>query len=330
MLRREFITGLGSAVAWPVVARAQQADRMRRIGVLMYKAEIDPEGMALVSAFRQGLAESGWIDGRNLHMDVRWAAGNFVGMRALAKELIDLQSEVILAEATPSAVALRLETQTIPIVFVLVVDPVEQGLVASVPRPSGNLTGFLPDEPSMGGKWVQLLKEIAPDIKRVAIMFNPDTATYGKSYFLPSFEAAARSLQVEPISALVHNDAEIEAALASLGGEPGGGLVVMPDSFTTIHRALIISLAAQNNLPAIYKGPQNARDGGLLSYGSDNIDEFRRAAIYVDRILRGAKPAELPVQLPTKLVMTLNAKTAKALGLSVPQSILLRADEVIE
>jgi putative tryptophan/tyrosine transport system substrate-binding protein len=330
MRRREFMAGFGSAAAWPVVAQAQQPDRVRRVGALMYGAENDPEIKSQFSGFTQRLAELGWTEDRNLKMQVRWAAGDFARMQTLAKDLVELQPDVILAHATQATAALRRETRTIPIVFVLVVDPVEGGLVASVARPEGNITGLLPDEPSMGGKWMQLLREIAPGVTRVAIMFNPNTATYGRSYFLPSFETAAQSLKVQPIVALVHSDGEIEEAITSLGRDSGGGLVVMPDSFTLLHRRQIISLTALNNVPAVYKGPENVRDGGLLSYGSDTSDEFRRAAAYVDRILRGAKPAELPIQLPTKLVMALNARTAKALGLPVPQSILLRADEVIE
>ena len=303
---------------------------MRRIGVLMAFDENDPEGKARLSGFTQGLAELGWTDGRNLRMDVRWAAGNVDRMRMFAKELVDLQPDVILAGATPATAALQRETRTIPIVFAIVADPVGAGFVASLPRPGGNITGFSNIEASMAGKWLELLTEIAPGVKRVAIMFNPDTAPGGGSYYLPSFEAAARSLKVEPIVAPVHSDAEIETVITSLGREPGGGLVVMPDGFMTIHRAPIILLAARNNVPAVYSNSVFARDGGLLSYGPDRVDIFRRSASYVDRILRGAKPADLPVQLPVKFEMAVNVKTAKALGLTVPQSILLRADEVIE
>ena len=263
-------------------------------------------------------------------MDVRWAAGNVDRMRMFAKELVDLQPDVILASTTPATAALQRETRTIPIVFVNVADPVGAGFVASLPRPGGNITGFINIEAAMAGKWLELLTEIAPGVKRAAIMFNPDTAPCGGSYYLPSFEAAARSFKVEPITAPVHSDAEIETVMTSLGREPGGGLVVMPDGFMFVHRAPIISLAARNNVPAVYSAPVFVRDGGLLSYGPDWADIFRRAASYVDRILRGAKPAELPVQLPVKFEMAVNLKTAKALGLTVPQSILLRADEVIE
>jgi putative tryptophan/tyrosine transport system substrate-binding protein len=326
--RREFIAGLGGAAAWPVVARAQQLERVRRVSVLMQNAEDDPSANGYLSAFTQGLAELGWIDGRNLRMDVRWAAGSVERMRMFAKELVGLHPDVILSHATSVTAALQRETRTIPIVFLPVSDPVGAGFVASLPRPGGNLTGFINLEAAMGGKWLGLLTEIAPGVKRVAVMFNPDTAT--ASYYLPSFEDASRSLKVMPIMAHIHNDAEIEMIMTSLGREPGSGLVVMPDVFASIHRALIILLAARNTVPAVYSQNNFTRDGGLLSYGPDPVDIFRRSASYVDRILRGAKPADLPVQVPIKFEMAVNLKTAKALGLAVPQSILLRADEVIE
>jgi putative ABC transport system substrate-binding protein len=327
MRRREFIAGLGAA-AWPVVARAQQVDRVRRIGVLISLDENDPEQKRRLAAFTQALAGLGWTDGRNVRLDVRWGGGDINRVRALAQELISLQPDIILAGSTPVTAALQRETRTIPIVFVNVGDPVASGIVAQLDRPGGNITGFAGWEASLTGKWLELLSEIAPGLKRIAIMFNPDTAAV--SLFVPSFETAARSLKVEPIMAPVHSDAEIETRINVLGREPGGGLVVMVDAFTFVHRAPIISATAQNNVPAVYYFSVFARDGGLLSYGPDPVDTFRRAASYVDRILRGAKPAELPVQLPTKFEMAVNLKTAKALGLTVPQSILLRADEVIE
>jgi putative tryptophan/tyrosine transport system substrate-binding protein len=262
-------------------------------------------------------------------MDVR-ATGTVDLMGMFAKELVDLKPDVILASTTPATAALQRVTRTIPIVFAGISDPVGDGFVAGLPRPGGNITGFIALEAAMGGKWLQLLTEIAPGVKRVAIMFNPDTAPSGGSYQLPSFDAAARSLKVEPITAPVHSDAEIETVITSLGREPGGGLVFPSDGFTVVHRAQLILLAARNNVPAVYPVSAFARDGGLLSYGPDLVDISRRAATYVDRILRGAKPADLPVQVPTKFEMVLNAKTARALGLIVPQSILLRADEVIE
>jgi putative ABC transport system substrate-binding protein len=330
MRRREFIAGLGSAAAWPLVAPAQQGERVRRIGVLMPTAESDPEAKARLSGFTQGLAELGWTDSRNMRIDVRWTAGNVDLMRMFAKELVDLRPEIIFAATTPVTAALQRETQTIPIVFVSVSDPVGAGFVARLPRPGGNLTGFISEEASVAGKWLELLTEIAPTVKRAAIMFNPGTAPGGGSYYLPAFEAAARSLKVAPIAAPVHSDADIEMVITSLGRESGGGLVVSTDAFMIVHRAPVILLAARNNVPAVYQTSVFARDGGLLSYGPDRGDIFRRSASYVDRILRGAKPADLPVQLPVKFEMAVNLKTAKALGLTVPQSILLRADEVIE
>jgi putative ABC transport system substrate-binding protein len=329
MRRRAFIAGLGSAAAWPLAARAQRSDRIRRVGVLSPYGESEPLAQTQLSAFVEVLADLGWSDGRNLRMDLRWAGGNLNLVRAYAKELVGLQPDVILVEATPQTAALQQETRTIPIVFVLVSDPVGSGFVAGLARPGGNLTGFSNQDPSMGSKWVELLAEIAPDRRRIAALFNPETAPYVTSYYLPLFEAAARSLKVEPIVVPVRSDAEIETAMNSLGRE-SGGLVVMPDAFLMARRALIISLATQNNLPVINQSAFITRDGGLLSYGPDLPDLFRRAAVYVDRILRGTKAAELPVQLPIKFEMAVNLRTAKALGLAVPPSILLRADEVIE
>jgi putative tryptophan/tyrosine transport system substrate-binding protein len=303
---------------------------MRRIGVLMPYDENDPEVNVWLSRFTQRLSDLGWTDGRHVRMDVRWAADNVDRMRMFAKELVDLQPDVILASGTPATAALQRETRTIAIVFAPVGDPVGAGFVEGLPRPGGNLTGFISYEASMAAKYLEFLTEIAPAVTRAVIMFNPDTAPGGGSYYLPSFEAAARELKVEPIAAPVHSDAEIETVIVSLGRETGGGLVLTADSFLVVHRAPIILLAAQYNVPAIFNFIGFVRDGGLLSYGPDNYDLFRRAASYVDRILRGAKPADLPVELPVKFEMTLNAKTAKALGLTVPQSILLRADEVIE
>jgi putative tryptophan/tyrosine transport system substrate-binding protein len=329
MNRRKFIAAL-SAAAWPLAARAQQSGGVRRIGVLMAFGESDPEAKAHLSGFTQGLSELGWTENRNLRMDVRWAAGNIDSIRMFAKELVDLQPDVILSEGTPATAAFQRETRTIPIVFAAVSDPVGSGFVAGLPRPGGNLTGFNFLEAGMGGKWVELLTEIAPGLKRIAIMFDPDTASGGGSYYLPSVEAAAQSNKVAPIAAPVRSDAEIETVITSLGREPGSGLVVMTDAFVFVHRAPIILLAARNKVPAVNALSSFARDGGLLSYGPDSADIFRRSAAYVDRILRGAKPSELPVQLPIKFQMTINLKTAKALGLTVPQSILLLADEVIE
>jgi putative ABC transport system substrate-binding protein len=329
MRRREFIATLGSAAAaWPIAARAQQGDRVRRIGVLLPYDENDPVTKPRVSAFTQALAELGWSDGRNVRIDLRSAGDDINRIRAFARELVGLQPDTILTYTTPATVAVRQETRTIPIVFVGVADPVASGLVERLDRPSGNITGFTDFEATLGSKWLELLSEIAPGLKRAAIMFNPDTST--ASTFMPSLETAARSLKVAPIIAPVHNDLEIETAIIALGREPGGSLVVMPDIFTMAHRASIISMAARNNVPAVYWLSVFAKDGGLLSYGVDQVDIWRRAGTDVDRILRGAKPAELPVQLPTKFEMAVNLKTAKALGLAIPPSILLRADEVIE
>jgi putative ABC transport system substrate-binding protein len=330
MRRRDFIaTFVCTAAVWPFPARAQQPVRMRRIGVLMGFDENDPEAKSWLSGFTQGLAELGWIDGRNVRIDVRWAAGNPDRARMFAKELVDLQPDVILSQTSTMTAALRQETRTIPIVFVMVADPVGQGFVASVPRPAGNLTGFMTWEESIAGKWLQLLTEVAPGVKRAAIMFNPNALVSRPAYVAP-FEAAARALKIEQIPTPVYSDAEIETVITSLGREPASGLVVQGDPFTETRRAQITSLAARNNVPAVYPNSGWARDGGLLSYGPDFADSFRRSASYVDRILRGAKPADLPVELPVKFQMTLNIRIAKALGLTVPQSILLRADEVIE
>jgi putative ABC transport system substrate-binding protein len=288
--------------------------------------ENNPDMKARISAFSQALAGLGWTDGRNVRMELRWASNDINRMRALARELVGLQPEVIFANNTPATVALQRETRTIPIVFASVTDPVAQRIVARLDRPSGNVTGFANLETTLGGKYLELLTEIAPGLKRAAILFNPvvpPTLAY-----MPSFETAARSLKVAPIPVLVHSDAEIETAIIALGREPGGGLAV--PVFPTLDGSAIISAAARNNVPAVYSVSEAARDGGLLSYGVDRVDIIRGAATYVDRILRGAKPGDLPVQFPTKFEMVVNLKTAKALGLTVPQSILLRADEVIE
>jgi putative ABC transport system substrate-binding protein len=330
MKRREFIAGLGGAAAWPLAARAQQGNPVRRIGVLMGRDENGPEAKTHVSAFTQVLAGLGWTDGRNVRIDLRWGGGDINRIRAFARDLVGLQPDIILTDSTPAIVAIQRETRTIPIVFAGVSDPVASGIVPWLNQPGGNITGFALFEATLGGKWLELLSEIAPGLKRVAIMFNPDTVDINPVHYIPSFEAAARSLKVTPITAPVHSDAEIETAIIALGREPGGGLVVHPDVFMGVHRASIILAAARNNVPAVYNLSAFARDGGLLSYDVDRVDNFRRTAGYVDRILRGAKPAELPVQFPTKFEMILNLKTAKALSLTVPNSILVRADEVIE
>jgi putative ABC transport system substrate-binding protein len=328
MNRREFIFGLGGAAAWPLAARAQQRDRVRRIGVLMPWDENDPTAKTFLSAFTQALAGLGWTDGSNLRIDLRWWGDDTNRVRALAQELVGLQPDIIVTSNTPATAALQRETRTIPIVFANVADPVASGIVARFNQPGGNITGFATSEATLAGKWLELLSEIAPGLKRAAIMFNPDTAPV--STFMPSVETAARSLKIVPIIAAVHSDVEIETAILALGHEPGGGVVVVPGGFTAAHRAAIISAAARNNVPAVYNVSDFARAGGLLAYGPDRVDTFRRAATYVDRILRGEKPGDLPVQLPTKFEMVVNIKTAKALDLAVPPSILLRATEVVE
>ena len=326
MRRREFIAGVGSAAAWPMIVRAQQGDRIRRIGVLMPGDEIDLVARTFVSAFTQALAGFGWTDGRNLRMDVRSAGGDTNRIRALAQELVGLQPDVIVAGGAPVTVALQRETRTIPIVFLGLSDPVASGMVERVNQPGGNITGCALFEPSLGGKWLELLSGIAPGLKRAAIMFNPALPV---SVFMPSLETAARSLNVVLIVAPVHSDVEIETAIMALGREPGGGLVVMPDLFMAVHRVPIISAAARNNVPAVYPQSRLAREGGLLSYGPDGSDLARMVNTYVDRILRGEKPGDLPVQFPTKYEMVVNLKTAKALGLTIPPNLLALADEVI-
>ena len=331
MRRREFIALLSSATAaWPLAARAQQSAGMRRIGVLLSLAESD-EGKAQLAGFTQGLAELGWIEGRNLRMEVRWGRGDIDRVRTLAKELVALQPDVILAHGTPVTAALHGETRTIPIVFVTVSDPVGDGFVAGLPHPGGNITGFLTSESAITAKMFELLAEIAPGLKRVAILFNPDTAPGGGTYYLPDFEAGARSANVEPIAARARSDAEIEAVVTSLGGEPGGGLVIMPDYFMLNHIGPITLLAARNNVPAIYPWRSVvANNGALFSYGPDLRDIVRRGAPYVDRILRGEKPGDLPFQQPTSYKLVIDLKAAKAIGLNIPPTLLAHVDEVIE
>ncbi len=325
MRRRDFITLLGGAAAWPLPLRAQQ--RVRQITVWMGRAN-DAEGQRLVAAFRQGLQALGWTDGRNIRTDYRWVTGD-IDRQALAKEVVERQPEVVVAETTPGTAALARESRTIPIVFVNVSDPIGSGFVPSLAHPGGTITGFMSNEPTLGGKWPELLKEIAPAVGRIGFIFNPDTASYAES-FLRSAEAAARSLGVELFASRVRSDGEIERAIAALGSAPGGGLIVLPEATTNARSALIIELAARHRVPAIYAFGFQATGGGLISYGVDLADSLRGAASYVDRILKGEKPAELPVQAPTKFALVINLKTANALGLTVPTSTLLRATEVIE
>jgi putative ABC transport system substrate-binding protein len=330
MRRREFITLLcGAAAAWPLTARAQQPDRMRRIGVLMGFPESDSQAQSFIAAFQNGLQKLGWTDGRNVRIDTRWAAFDAESRQRFAKELIALQPDLILSHTTPTTAALLQQTRTIPIIFATVTDPIGSGFVASLSRPGGNVTGFTLVEPTMAAKWVELLKEIAPRVNWIAMLFNPATATYA-DYFLKPFKAAAASFAVAAIAAPAHDTSELESVIAAQAREPNGGLIVMPDSFTDAHRVEITSLVARYGLPAIYAYRFFTERGGLLSYGADLRDNFRRAADYVDRVLKGEKPADLPVQAPTKFELTINLKTAKVLGLTVPPSLLGLADEVIE
>jgi putative tryptophan/tyrosine transport system substrate-binding protein len=332
MRRREFITLLGGATAsaWPFIARAEQYGGVRRLGVLM-SVQDDAEGNAQLSGFTQALAGLGWVEGRNLQTEIRWGGGDVNRARTYAKELIALKPDVILAQGTPVTAALKRETRSIPIVFVVVNDPVGEGFVAGLPHPGGNITGFLTSESAITGKMLELLGEIAPGLKRAAILFNPDTAPGGGTYYSRDFEAAAHSSKLDPIAGRARSDAEIAAVLASLAKEPNSGLIVMPDFFMFNHIEQITSLAVQNKVPAIYPWKfVVTRKGSLLSFGPDLNDIVRRGAPYVDQVLRGAKPADLPVQVPVKFEMAINAKTAKMLGLTVSPSMTLRADEVIE
>jgi putative ABC transport system substrate-binding protein len=330
MRRREFISLLGgAALAWPLPLSAQHPSAMRRIGVLMGIAESDADAKPRAIAFQQGLQELGWTEGRNVRIEYRWAGADREHMHAYAAELVALAPDLILANTTPVVAALQQATRTIPIVFVNVVDPIGRGFVANLARPGGNITGFLIFEFSMGGKWLETLKQIAPHVKRVAIIFNPQTAPFSES-FVRVVEAAAPAFTVETVSAKVRDNAELESVVTSFAGESDGGLIVLPDIFTTSHRDTIVTLAARHRLPAIYPFRYFAASGGLVSDGVDGTDLFRRSASYVDRILKGGKPGELPVQAPTKLELVINLKTAKALNLTIPPTLLARADEVIE
>jgi putative ABC transport system substrate-binding protein len=331
MRRRDFIAAVaGSAAAWPFAAHAQQGERMRRIGVLMAIAESDKEGQDRVAAFRERLKELGWVEGRNIRIDTRWAMPSDAEARQrFGQELVAMQPDLILSHATPTTATALKQTRTIPIVFVGVSDPVGSGFVVSFARPSGNVTGFITMEPTMAGKWVELLKEIAPRVARATFLFNPATAPYAE-YYLNPFKAAAVSFALEPIVAPVRNMTTLETAIAALAREPDGGLIVMPDSFLNAHRAEVTSLADRYRLPTVYAFRFFPQVGGLLSYGPDLLDPYRRAAAYADRILRGERPSELPVQAPVKFELVINLKTAKTLGLDVPATLLARADEVIQ
>jgi putative tryptophan/tyrosine transport system substrate-binding protein len=330
MRRREFIALVGGAiVALPFGADAQQDEHVRRIGVLMGFAESDPTAQSWVAAFRDALAKLGWAEGSNLRIELRWSAADPDRIRTLAKEVVELRPDAIFDQTTPVTGALARETQTIPIVFVYVADPIGSGFAPSLARPGGNITGFTYLEPTTGGKWVGLLKEIAPRTAHVAVLFNPAT-TPPLKFYMPSIQAAASSLAVEASSAPVHARDEIEGVITAHARNPGGGLLVMPDVFNDANRELIIALAARSGVPAIYPRPVFAESGGLIAYGADLTEQFRQAAGYIDRILKGANPGDLPIQQPTKFELVINVKTAKALGLSIPQSMLLLADGVIE
>ena len=330
MRRREFITLLGGALADQAIpANAQEPVRVRTVGVLMGFAN-DAEAKAGVEAFEQGLKREGWSVGRNLRTEYRYAEGDSARMQALAKELVELKPDCVLGQSTPVTAALVHATRTIPIVFVAVSDPIGSGFVASIARPTGNVTGFTVLRASIAGKYLEMLKEMAPQLARVAIMYNPNSVPDDGKFFSRPFIASATKLKVRPITAEVHDPSEIENAIMKLGRESGSGLVLVPDNFMSVHRDLIISLTAQFRIPAIYPYRYFAEAGGLMSYGVDAIDQFRRASEYVSRILRGAKPADLPVQAPTKFELVINLRTAKALGLVIPKILLAGAEQVIE
>ena len=332
MRRREFITTLGSAVvttAWPLAARAQQPDQMRRIGVLLAVAESDVDVSKGIGIFQQTLQELGWKVGHNTRIDYRWGNADPERIQTLAKELVDLNPGVLVGHSTPSAKGLLKYTRSIPIVFLTVTDPLGQGLVASLSRPDGNITGFSVFEFSLGSKWLETLKLIAPGLRRITSIFNPKTAPYYELY-LKAISAAVPSLAVESIAVPVHSETDIENAIRKVGSETDSALFVLPDSHNVVYRKKIIELAAQYRLPTIYYFRYFVSDGGLISYGPDEMDLFRRTAGYVDRILRGTNPSDLPVQQPTKFELVINLKTAKAMGMQIPASLIARADEVIE
>ena len=320
--RRQFIAALGgAAVTWPLAARAQQPKRVRRIGVLMTRAADDPEGRAYLGAFVQGLQEAGWADGRNVEIDTRYAAGDARQFRKYAAELVALEPDVLLASSTPAVTALQQASRTVPIVFAGISDPIGSGFVESFSRPGGNITGFTNFEATVGGKWLGLLKEIAPSIKHASMLFNPETANAGASggVYLQWIEAAAHVLSIELIASPIHNPADIDDVFAAIAKSPDGGLIVMPNAFTFENRERIVAQAARYQIPTVYPLVMFVKAGGLLSYGVDAVDIYRRAASYVDRILKGEKPANLPVQEPIKFELAVNLKTAKALGITCRQ-----------
>jgi putative tryptophan/tyrosine transport system substrate-binding protein len=330
MIRRDFIAGLaGAAAAWPLGAPAQQSVAMRHIGVITVLPENERATISNMQQLRDALVALGWTDGKNIRFTYRYGGGNPERARAFAKALVELQPDLIVAHATPAAAALHQATRTLPIIFVSIIDPVASGFVATLARPGGNMTGFTNFEFSMGAKWLELLKEVAPETSRVSLMLSPDMGSYYTGY-LRSVEAVALSNGVQATLAPARNLDEIERIISALGREPGGGLIVLPSAPITIHIQQIIELAGRNRLAAVYPFEHYAAQGGLVAYGVDLDDIFRRSAAYVDRILKGEKPAELPVQMPIKFKLVINLKTAKALGLAGPPTLLARADEVIE
>jgi putative ABC transport system substrate-binding protein len=328
MKRRDFIVLVGGATVWPLGALALP-ERMRRIGVLMVWPESDPEAQAQIAAFRDGLQSFGWAEGRNITLDVRWSSAEVPTIQRMAKDLTDLRPDVFLATGTPAVNAILRATHSVPIVFTQVTDPVAQGLVKSLERPGGSMTGITIFEPEIGGKWLQVLKEMAPTSRRAAVLFNPDTAPYYPLY-MRSIEAAAAPLDMKVFAAPSHNQADIEAVVRGLARDPGGGVIVMSDLFAFVHRDLIVALTARYRLPAVYPIRGFVKAGGLVSYGVDLIEMQRRAATFVDRILQGANPADLPVELPIQFVLAINQSTAKTLGLDIPLTLLTRAEEVID
>lgn len=328
MKRREFIALLSMSAAWPLIAKAQTDGSLRRIGILFGATEGDPQVTKYLGAFSSGLRQLGWIEGQNIAIDYRWARGSIERARSLAKELVGTSPALILTTGTEPALALRETTATVPVVFINVTDPVAGGLVASLARPSGNITGFTPFEYDIGGKWLGLLKEMSPGLRRVAMLGDP--VNHNFRGFKASFETAAQSLSIEPTSVAVHGAEDIEREVGSFAAAGGGGLIITAATFSNVHRALIVNLANANKLPAIYWNRFQVAAGGLMSYGPDTAELYRSSATYVDRILKGEKPADLPVQGPTKVELIINAKTAKAIDLVVPPAMLARADEVIE
>jgi len=329
MKRREFVTLLGLVASWPLAARGQAPERTRGIAVMMTNAEGDQEGVVRATALREGLADLGWNEGRELRIDWHWSGGDVARIRTTAAALAELAPDLVVANGSVNLAAIKQATSAIPIVFVLVNDPLGQGFVASLPRPGGNITGFTFVEYSMFGKSLELLKQLAPGIVRVAFLFNPDTSPYYGN-FLTSFADAARSFAVATAGVAVRSEAEIDDAVGKLAATPGGGLIVPPDTYTLVHRGRIVDAASRHHVPAIYSYRQIVKEGGLVSYGPDTADIFRRAAAYVDRILKGANPADLPVQAPTKFELAVNLRTAATLGLTVPPTLAALADEVIE